>query len=356
MHCIRPRAIAIAAAWTRRWPADDAEAPPGCTAGVRRSACAAFAPGSNDPPGQRARSRPVLRAGRFPCRAEIERCTPCPRENRYRGKTVHRGGWETRNGPPRLRVSATRRFTQFDDGAMPSGKCTPVMAGVSDSADSQNNLTQKVNASAHRNTCAASGATAALSFDYPRCQRSSTDYRNEQRTCQWVFDLSSTRHRGRRDALHARPWLPVQSIFVQRHRNPQLRAISPALLHGFPTDYRGRPVHPPMERTVSFSGITGWMQAQRTRLRANGSWVEDQLTEWKGAHDFPSPRPAWPMVGLLVIKGLLLLWCCLCHGMVAAFLPIGRPARRLQGPHHFSRPSVGDRLPRRSMAASLSRR
>ena len=214
---------------------DDARRRPGCTAGVRRSACAAFAPWLDDPPGQRAGSRPVLRAAAFLAAPKSSDVPHVQRENRYRGKTVSRGSWKTwQRAASSLRVSATRRFTQFERWSpCPAGSerrswrgyptrrlaKQPYAKGQCECA--QEHLRRRL---VRRRRCHST---------YPRCQRSSTDYRNEQRTCQWVFDLSSTRHRGRRDALHARPWLPVQSIFVQRHRNPAVaKPFPPPCLHG----------------------------------------------------------------------------------------------------------------------------
>jgi len=84
--------------------------------------------------------------------------------------------------------------------------------------------------------------------------------------------------------------------------------------------------------------------------------VEDQLTEWKGAHDFPSPRPAWRWLAWLVIKGLLLLCVAYVTGWLLLFFP-------LAALHGGSKALIILVVPLlvivclvRSMAASLSRR
>jgi hypothetical protein len=50
--------------------------------------------------------------------------------------------------------------------------------------------------------------------------------------------------------------------------------------------------------------------------------VEDQLSEWKGAHDFPSPKPAWRWLAWLVIKGLLLLCVAYVTGGLLFLFPL----------------------------------
>jgi hypothetical protein len=50
--------------------------------------------------------------------------------------------------------------------------------------------------------------------------------------------------------------------------------------------------------------------------------VEDRLTEWKGAHDFPSPKPAWRWLAWFVIKGLLLFCVTGVTGWLLLFFPL----------------------------------
>ena len=235
---------------------DDARRRPGCTAGVRRSACAAFAPWLDDPPGQRARSRPVLRAAAFLAAPKSSDVPHVQRENRYRGKTVSRGSWKTwQRAASSLRVSATRRFTQFE-------RWSPCPAG-SERRSWRGYPTRRLAKQPYAKgqcECAQEHLRRRL-VRRRRCHSTIHDVKDR------VLTIGTNSEHVNGSLTYPRPVIAAVEMRCMRDRGSpcsqflcsvtgirQLRSHFPRLVFmAFPTDYRGRRRDPPMEKRLLVS-------------------------------------------------------------------------------------------------------